>query len=85
MLVVMKSFVSLIALASTVSAVALPAINAEGIPTNVPANLTALYPPYNFHSKWEDDYIPEKKSVFICFFLWILYSWIPSKQNGVGL
>lgn len=35
-------------LLSSGAAVALPALNALGIPDNVPANETALYPPYTF-------------------------------------
>ncbi|KAH8803084.1 putative exo-beta-1,3-glucanase [Xylogone sp. PMI_703] len=35
-------------LLSSGSALALPALNAEGIPSSLPANETALYPPYTF-------------------------------------
>jgi hypothetical protein len=44
-------------LAPVVAALALPEVNSLGIPSNLPANETQLYPPYTYVSSYS--YIPE--------------------------
>ena len=44
-------------LAPLVSALALPEVNSLGVPSNVPANETQLYPPYTY--VLPSNYIPE--------------------------
>ncbi|RFU24725.1 hypothetical protein B7463_g11612, partial [Scytalidium lignicola] len=78
----MKSFLSLAVVVSTVSAIALPEINAEGIPDNLPANLTALYPPYTYHSKVGDDYHPNKKGIVLKYPNTTITPWEPIKHES---
>ena len=47
---------ALLLLAPLVSAVALPEVNSFGVPLNVPANETQLYPPYTYVSP--TSYVP---------------------------
>jgi len=47
---------------ATTSTFALPTFNSFGVPDNVLANETQLYPPYDY--VLPTDYIPESQSVF---------------------